>query len=152
MRARVQATIERPIEQVFDLVADPRNDPRWCPHVRTVRQVRGDGPAPGARYAAVHDPMGRPVDLTYEILTLDPPHRLVLEQDDHLGTFVTTLQLERIDEASTRLTQSSDLRFKGAVRLLAPVIRWFVVRGNREQFRRLDGVLEGAGRADPRAS
>ena len=38
------------IEDVFDYVADPLNDPAWRPAVLVVHQVEGDGPGPGARY------------------------------------------------------------------------------------------------------
>jgi uncharacterized protein YndB with AHSA1/START domain len=33
--------IDRPTADVFAFVADPRNDPRWCPKVRSVEQAAG---------------------------------------------------------------------------------------------------------------
>lgn len=152
MRIQTGTTIRRPAEQVFAVVGDPRNDPRWCPHVRSVRQVAGEGPAPGARYEAVHDPLGKPVDLAYEILAYEPPRRIVLRQDDDLGTFTTTVLLEARGPDETRLTQTSKVRFRSfGRRLLAPVIRRFVIKGNREQFARLQALLERDGRLRTRA-
>lgn len=148
MKTQTETMIARPAEDVFAFVADPSNDPTWCPSVKSVRQVHGDGPEEGARYAVVHDPMGKPVDLDYEIVEREPPHRMVLRQDDHLGTFLTTYTLEPVGEQRTRLVQASDMRFKGWAKLAAPVVTLFVRKGNREQFARLKSLLEGDKRAD----
>lgn len=49
--------IARTVDEVFAFVSDPRNDPRWCPTVRSVEQVQGDGPGVGSAYAVVHQPV-----------------------------------------------------------------------------------------------
>ncbi len=46
----VSTTLPRPLEVVFDVVADSRNDADWSPTVASVEQVRGDGPGAGAVY------------------------------------------------------------------------------------------------------
>lgn len=141
MKVRTETTIERPVDEVFAFISDPFNDPAWCPSVRSVVQAAGDGPGVGARYDVVHDPMGKPAELRYEILEFDPPTRMVMEQVDHLGTFVTTYELSAVGSA-TRLIQASDLRFKSYGRLIAPIVRHFVSKGTRDQFVRLKGLLE----------
>lgn len=142
MRTRVETRIERPIDEVFAFIADPTNDPQWCPNVQSVEQIAGDGPGAGASYHVVHDPMGKPVDLRYDIVAYEPARRLVMRQDDHLGTFTTSYLLEADGGGATRLVQASQLRFKGFGRVIAPVIRLFVMKGNREQFARLKALLE----------
>jgi hypothetical protein len=56
-----EISIARYADEVFAFVADARNDPRWCPKVRSVALMSGDGPGAGARYAVVHKPVpGKP--------------------------------------------------------------------------------------------
>lgn len=142
MKARAETTIERPAEEVFAFVADPANDPQWCPNVRSVQQASGDGPGEGARYEVVHTPTGKPVQLSYEILELEPPRHLLMRQEDDMGTFLTTYELEPAGEGRTRIVQRSEMRFKGLARIAAPVISLLVRKGNRDQFARLKALLE----------
>lgn len=50
-------TIDRSVADVFAFVRDPTNDRQWCSKVREVRQLGGDGPAPGAQYEVIHRPV-----------------------------------------------------------------------------------------------
>src|SRR6516225_140111 len=60
--------IFRPIDEVFALVADARNDPKWCPKVISAVQLVGNGPGRGARYEVVHRP-----------LPMRPPSKMTVE-------------------------------------------------------------------------
>src|SRR5215213_10745469 len=81
--------IARPVEEVFDFVADPRNDVRWCRKVRSVDRVGDD------RYAVVHKPVpGRPARrMEMTCVGSDPPHRLEFREDDGTDVFRVTYSL-----------------------------------------------------------
>jgi uncharacterized protein YndB with AHSA1/START domain len=74
---RVAATthIARPPEEVFDLLADLRNDPRWNSRVSRAELVSAEPIGQGSRFAIVNG--GTEYDVT--ITTYERPSRLVYE-------------------------------------------------------------------------
>jgi uncharacterized protein YndB with AHSA1/START domain len=134
--------IHRPIQEVFDHVAEPRNDPRWCRKVVSVEQVEGTGPGPGSRYAVVHRPVpGRPArNLDHSCLAWDPPRRIEWREDDGTDVFVVEYLLEPT-AGGTRFRQRSDAEL-GSSRLLRPLYRIGIGRDIAGQLRALKRVLE----------
>jgi uncharacterized membrane protein len=67
--------IDCPAEEVFDFVADQRNEPKYNPDLLQSTKVT-DGPITvGTQFAAVHLSRGRSVDLTIEVTEFDRPRR-----------------------------------------------------------------------------
>ena len=63
--------IDRPCDDVFAFLADPRNDPQWRSGVVDLTRVSGEGV--GARYAqGVKGPGGRRIPADIEITELTP--------------------------------------------------------------------------------
>ena len=144
MRSDTQTiTVERSPEEVFAFVADPRNDPSWCPRVRWVeRSDGGDRPARGARYAAQHSPtLIREHVREIEIVGYDPPGRVRTRQEDEVAVFEITYLVEPAGEGSCRLTQRDEIRWKVS-RATAPLAGLIVRRHMRDQLRRLKRLLE----------
>jgi uncharacterized protein YndB with AHSA1/START domain len=135
--------IHRPIAAVFAFVSDPRNDPRWCRKVRSVEQVEGDGPGPGARYAVMHRPIplrpARRMELT--CTGWSPPRRVELREDDGTDIFLVTYELDDLG-GRTRITQRSDAAL-GAPRLLHPVLKAGIGGDMAGQLKALKKLLEG---------
>jgi uncharacterized protein YndB with AHSA1/START domain len=127
--------IARSAEEVFAFVADPLNDPRWCPKVKACEQVEGDGPAPGARYLAKHQPtrVKPAAELRVELIELDAPRLARFREEDEDGVFDVTYLLEPAGEG-TRFIQRSDVEWKipKPLQLLA----------NRMVPRHLDGQMK----------
>src|ERR1044072_8843682 len=64
-------TINRPVDEVFNFVADGRNAKQWRSGVLDVDLVSGSGL--GARYSqGVKGPAGRPIPADYEITAFEP--------------------------------------------------------------------------------
>jgi hypothetical protein len=59
VRIEKTITIARGVEQVWEFIADARNDPCWCEKVASVEQVTGQGPGPSAKYRVLHRPRPR---------------------------------------------------------------------------------------------
>jgi carbon monoxide dehydrogenase subunit G len=129
--------IERPVDAVFAFVADPRNDPRWCPKVKSVEQV-GDG-----RYAVVHKPVpGKPErQMEMTRVASDAPRRIEWREEDGVDVFEVTYSLEDLGERA-RLTQTS-VASLGAPRLLHPIYRAGIGRDMAKQLKELKKLLEG---------
>jgi carbon monoxide dehydrogenase subunit G len=135
--------IGRPVEEVFDFVADARNDARWCPKVKSVSRESGSGA--DARYAVVHKPVPGQAERQMEMTCVgwDRPRRLDWREDDGTDVFLVSYTLEPLHAGrATRLTQTSDATV-GAPRLLRPHYRVGIGRDMAGQLRRLRKLLEG---------
>ena len=135
--------IRRPLEEVFNIVADPGQDNRWCPRVGNCEQVEGDGPSVGARYELEHSPSLQPRHTRrIEITELELPRKAVTVQEDRIARFTISYFLEPI-AAGTRLTQRDDIEWKiGALSQL--IGKRIINRHLGEQLHSLKRLLEGA--------
>jgi uncharacterized protein YndB with AHSA1/START domain len=136
-RVRIEREIEigRPVEEVFAFVSDARNDPRWCPKVRSVE----GGPD---RYTVVHAPVPLRPPRTMEMtrVATDPPHRIEWSQDDGSDVFRVTYELEPT-ATGTLFRQRSDAEV-GVPRPLQPLWKHGIGRDIRRQLRELKRSLE----------
>ena len=130
------------IDEVFEFVAEPLNDPRWCEKLISVDQLDGDGPGPGAEYVVVHRPIPlRPArQMRFTCIDWDPPRRIVWREDDGHDVIDVVYELEPVWTA-TRVTQR-DTAWLGAPRWLRPLMKTGIRRDMRRQLRALRRVLE----------
>ena len=150
MRIEKTVTIARAVEEVWEFVADARNDPRWCEKVVSVEQLVGDGPGQEAKYRVMHRP--RPlkpaVELTMDVVEFDPPRRLRWREEDADAVFNVLYDLEPT-ASGTRLKQVDDIDWKIG-RAALPVARLMVSRDIGRQLRSLKRLLEsGSGALAP---
>jgi hypothetical protein len=121
--------IGRPVEAVFDFVADQRNEPQYNPRMVRAAKIT-DGPVgAGTVFQSAAKSMGRTAEMRIELTGYDRPSRLasrtIMRQADMDGT----LTFEPAP-SGTRMRWSWRVRPKGAVRLLAPLITWM---GRRQE-------------------
>ena len=133
--------IARSPEEVFAFVADPRNDPLWCPRVLGCEQRAGDGVEVGARFAARHSPsLKRPHERTIDVLELDAPRRIVTLQRDQVADFTITYEVEPTATGAA-LTQRDDIDWK--IPFWQVPVAWPIVRSHvSSQLASLKRVLE----------
>ncbi len=137
MRVEEEIRIAQPAETVWAVVADPRNDPRWCRKVISVEGV-------GERcWRVMHEPipLRPPRELELTQLEAEPPYRLVLRQEDAAAVFDVEYRLEPI-ETGTRFTQISEFKWKKLPRVLHGTFARGVRRDVRGQLRALKQLLE----------
>jgi uncharacterized protein YndB with AHSA1/START domain len=144
VRIERSIVIDRPVDEVFAFVSDPRHDPEWCAKVVSVEQVSGDGPGPAGRYVVVHKPVpGRPERrMDYECTAWEPPHRIEWREDDGADVIHVTYGLEDLG-GRTRMTQRDDAEL-GAPRLLRPLFKAGIGRDVARQLETLKGLLEAS--------
>jgi uncharacterized protein YndB with AHSA1/START domain len=116
-----EVTIAAPVEEVFDLVADERNEPRYNPRIEAVRKL-GAGPVgAGARFVAEPRNMGRRGEMTLTIQEYDRPWRLHNVITSSYMKVDGTLTFEEV-EGGTRLSWDWDMGLVGPMRLLSPLL------------------------------
>jgi uncharacterized protein YndB with AHSA1/START domain len=136
VRVTTTTRIACPPEQVFDTLADLRNETRWNSRVSTAELRSTESIGPGSRFAIVNG--GTPYDVT--ITTYDRPSRLVLEatgKPDLTIAYTFTPTGE-----GTQLESEFDFRPKGALRLLFPLLAPVIRRDVPKQYASLSALCD----------
>jgi uncharacterized protein YndB with AHSA1/START domain len=139
-------TVEAPVGDVWKLVSDPYNLPRWWPRTGRVENVAGDGGRRTRWTQVLETTEGRGVRADFRCVSSAEGERYVWEQELEGTPFERHLKASRVeiglrgrDEGTeVRLTEEQSL--KGMSKLGAPLMR----RARREMLdEALDGI-EGA--------
>jgi len=131
--ARVEGEIvmNRPVEEVFDFVADERNEPRYNPRMRDAEQI-SEGPIDlGTRFRTELETMGRTMPMIVEFTGYERPQRLASVTRSSMMETEGALTFESVP-GGTRMCWSWDVRPRGALRLMAPLVG---VIGRRQEQR-----------------
>ena len=129
--------IERPVEEVFDFVADERHEPRFNPRMVHADVISGGPIGLGTRFRTELQTMGRTMPMIVEFTAYERPWRL--------GSMTRSSMMETEGELTfesapggTRMRWSWDVRPRGALKMMAP----FVGMIGRGQERRIWGSLK----------
>ena len=140
-----EVTIAAPVEAVFDVVADERNEPRYNPRIVRAEKVSEGPVGAGARFVAEPRGMGAKGEMTLTILEYDRPHRLHNRVRSSYMQVDGTLAFEEV-EGGTRLRWDWDMGLVGPVRLLSPVLALVGPRWERRNWVGLKAYLESGRR------
>ena len=138
--------IRRPVEEVFDVVADERNEPSYNPRMRHAEKLTPGPVGTGTRFRAEFASPGRPVAVT-EITRHDRPRRLASRTRMSAMDVHGELTFEPVADG-TRMRWSWELEPRGPLRLAAPLVRRIGSRREREVWEGLRRLLEN-GEARP---
>ncbi|HZA26335.1 MAG TPA: SRPBCC family protein [Actinomycetota bacterium] len=141
---RQSTVIDARPEEVWRVIADPRNLPRWNSLIKAVRGVPPDGLKPGDRYSTEIGALGVRFKVSARVLEIDPPRSSMIRLSGPLQATVRTW-LRPVGKNRTRLEHEVDYKLKGGpvgslvtrgVRVLgAPTI---LKRGIRAQKRQVE--------------
>lgn len=140
-----EIVIRRPVEEVFDFVADERNV--YDPTIVHVEKLTAGPVGPGTRFRSESRGMGGTVPMTVEVTAHERPRRLVSRTHSPVVDIDSTLGFEPFD-GGTRLRWESELRPRGMLRMLARVMPSLAERRQAEIFGRLKLRLEGPDEPD----
>jgi carbon monoxide dehydrogenase subunit G len=133
--------IARPPEVVFDMVADERNEPRYNPRLRDVAKITAGPIGKGTRFRARTAGRGRVVEMIIEFTEFDRPHRVA--SLTRLGTMDIEYSLTFEATAyGTRMRWSGDLRPRGPLAILEPVLNRLGRRQEKAIWNSLKNYLE----------
>ena len=131
--------IKRPIEEVFDFVADERNEPKYNPQMMLAEKVT-DGPVGvGTRFHSVVTSRGGAAEMMIEFTQFDRPRRIVeMTQVSNVMVIDGELRFEAVAEG-TKMNWLWNLQPRGLYRLLGPIIR---ATGKRQELAVWTGLKE----------
>ena len=142
IRIKGDIVIGRPVEDVFDYVADQRNEPPYNAQMRLAEKI-SDGPiGVGTQYRAEVVSGSRPVSMVIEVTEYERPRRLASKTTMSSMDIAYILTFEPVREG-TRMRWSGEIEPHGMLKLMGPLVAWL---GRRQELRiwtGLKGVLEG---------
>ena len=115
--------VERPLEEAFAFASDFANAERWDPGVTESRRDDPGPVGPGATYRLVVAFRKTTLPMTYRITEFDPPNRVVLRGEGAAIHAVDEIRFERAGRGRTRITYRADLRMRGLLALVEPILR-----------------------------
>ncbi len=143
-RVAGEIVIERPVEDVFDYVADERHEPDFNARMSHVELLTPEPIGAGSRFAIELTMMRRVFDMTVEYTTFERPRLLgVRSRSTPRGggrplLTAGSLTFEPVREG-TRMRWSWEVETPGAMKLLTPLVE----RMGRKQERRVwNGLKE----------
>ena len=120
-RVEDEIIIHRAIEEVFDFVADERNEPRYNSRMVSAVMI-SDGPIGlGTRFRAELKTIGRTMPMTVEFTGYERPWRLASLTRSSMMETEGAVTFESVPDG-TRMRWSWDVRPRSVLRLMAPVV------------------------------
>ena len=138
-----EITIARPVDVVFDYVADESNEPQYNPRMVRAEKITPGPVGKGTQFRSAVASMGRTAEMLIECTRYDRPTLFASVTTMRQADISYTLTFEPV-AAGTRMRWSGQVRPKGAVRLLGPVITWMGVRQEQRIWTSLKKHLEAA--------
>lgn len=139
---RGEVEIEAPVEEVFDMVADERNEPRYNRRMARAEKVTEGPVGVGSRFVAEPKGMGSRGRMTVDVVACEPPHRVRTRiRSSYLDVEGTVTLAETA--GGTRLAWDWDLSLTGPLRVLSPAIAVVGPRWERHNWVALKQYLEG---------
>jgi hypothetical protein len=133
--------IERPVEEVFDFVADERNEPRFNPRMLRAEKVSPGTIGLGTRFTAEMATGPRRTPMTTEFTGFQRPRRLASTTRLSWMEIDGSLAFEPVRDG-TRMRWEWDVRPRGVLRVLGPVIGVIGRRQERAIWTNLKRLLE----------
>ncbi len=141
-------TIARPVDVVFDYVADQTNEPQYNPRMVRAQKVGAAPIGRGTTFRSAVWSGGRTADLLIEITDFDRPNLLASVTTMAQADIRYVLRFEPV-ASGTRMSWSGQVRPKGALHLLGPLIVWLGRRQEERIWQSMKVHLEHARPAEP---
>jgi uncharacterized protein YndB with AHSA1/START domain len=122
-RIEHQVNIDRPIEEVFDFLADGANNPRWQPPVIATTQTSGPLDLGTKFDQTMRHPLGFKVSANYQIVSYEPPRELALQTISG-GPIRPTQRYELTanTDGATTLRTIIEYHLQGLMQIALPVL------------------------------
>lgn len=135
--------IDRPVEVVFDFVADQTNEPRYNPRMVRAEKITSGSIGAGTRFRSAVTSRGRTAEMLIEFTRYERPTLLASTTTMQQLDINYTLTFAP-DGSRTRMRWSGQVRPKGAYKLMGPLITWIGIRQERRIWSSLKKHLEAA--------
>jgi hypothetical protein len=130
-----------PVDQVFDFVADERNEPKYNPELLRSTKLTSGPIAVGTQFAATHKSRRRPVEMVIEVTEYERPRHLGSRTTMRGADIRGSLRFEPVGNR-TRMRWTWEVRPHRVGWLLGPVVGAVGSRKERACWTGLKQYLE----------
>jgi polyketide cyclase/dehydrase/lipid transport protein len=138
-----EIVIGRPVDVVFDYVADQSNEPQYNPRMVRAEKITAGPVGKGTQFRSAVASIGREAEMLIECTGYDRPSLLASVTTMRQADIGYTLTFEPV-AAGTRMRWSGQVRPKGPWQLLGPLITWMGMRQEHRIWASLKSHLEAA--------
>ena len=142
-RIEGEIVIGRPVDVVFNYVADQSNEPQYNQQMVRAEKITPGPVGKGTRFRSAVTSMGRTAEMLIECTGYDRPALFATTTTMAQADISYTLRFEPAP-AGTRMRWSGQVRPRGAFRLLGPVITRLGTRQEERIWTSLKMHLEAA--------
>ena len=138
-----EITIARPVDEVFDFVANEENEPRYNPHMRLAEKISEGATGLGTRFRTELRTMGRTMPMIVEFTAYERPRRLASVTRSSMMLTEGALTFDPV-AGGTRMRWSWNVQPHGVLKFMGPLV---ASMGRRQELRiwtRLKRLLETA--------
>jgi hypothetical protein len=123
--ARYVASVESPWERerAFEYLAAFHHIADWDPGVARAKALSERPLEQGARFEVISSFLGREVPLVYEIVEIDPPHRVLLRAETGSIISLDEMTFTIRPGGGTIVTYDAELSLKGPLKVFEPAMR-----------------------------
>jgi uncharacterized membrane protein len=141
--ARIEGdvVINRPVEEVFDFVADERNEPRYNPRMLRAEKLSSGPIGVGTRFRAQTRTALGSAEMTIEVTAYERPRRLAFSTQLSSIDIHGTLAFDPVPEG-TRMHWEWNVEPRGLLKLLGPMVGWIGRRQERTIWANLKRFLD----------
>jgi uncharacterized protein YndB with AHSA1/START domain len=132
--------IKRPAQEVFDYIADVRNDPSWHTDVDEATVIRGEG---SVQKGTVFDVKAR-VSGIEEIVAYDAPHKVVLKGGDMGKMVPTDTRTVTPVDGGVEFTRHVEVEASGFMGFMMKMMAGMAAKRNDKFVENLKNILEGS--------
>jgi carbon monoxide dehydrogenase subunit G len=141
IEAHGNTDIDRPAGEVFDYLADARNEPDWLPGAERVEKVT-DGPVGlGTRFSGTYARAGT---VEVELVEFERPHRMTFRARSRIVHFDDAVELSE-EGGRTVLRAVMTAQPQGLMRLAGPLMARTMRRQFAGNWQHLKSRLEARG-------
>jgi uncharacterized membrane protein len=137
-----RVVINRPIDEVFEFMANSENDPQWQSSAQEVMKTSEGPTGVGTTYTSVNRFLGRRLEATFEYTAYEPNKRVAGKATSGPILFQFENTFEPAAEGGTKVTVSSEGDAGGFFKLAEPVIARMLQRQVDTDTANLKDLLE----------
>ena len=142
MQFELSVDIAAPPEEVWRLFEDPANLPRWQPGLASYEAISGEPGWPGTVSLLVYHQQGRQVEMTETIVARDEGRHRTGHYESAWAVNEMACTFEALPDGGTRWRALAEFRFKGWVKLVAPLLRSGIRKRLEDDMLRFKTMVE----------
>jgi len=141
MNAEVSITIERSIEDVFAVLSNVEDTPKWSSNALEEKMTSVGPVGVGSTRRAVVRSFGRTTENEAEVTEFEPNRRIALQGISAALPFRVSMDFERVT-AGTRVDWTWELASRGFLKLAGPLLTGVFRRQFHKDLNKLKDMME----------